>query len=255
MTWLLIFVVGLLLGSFANVCIHRIPAGESIVSPRSRCPRCKAPIAWWDNVPILSFLILGRRCRFCRAPISVRYPVVELTNGVLYVLVVTLHGLTWRSAAEMAFVTLLLILAFIDFDHQILPDVLTLPGTAAAVAASLLGGGPSIAESLLAAIGMYVLFAFVAWSYKLLRGVDGLGQGDWKMAALLGAFLGWQKALFAVFAGAVSGSIVGLVLITVARKDAQHPMPFGTFLALGGILAILIGDPVLTWYRGFFPPP
>lgn len=241
--------LGLLIGSFANVCIHRIPLSESVVTPRSRCPSCRQPISAWDNVPLLSWLWLGGRCRSCRARISVRYPLVELTNGAMYGLIAWVHGLTARSVTEMAFVTALLILGLIDLDHRILPDIITLPGVLAGLCASLMDGPPTLQESALSASGIYLLFAVVATAYKRVRGVEGLGQGDWKMAAMMGAFLGWQETLFAVFAGASLGSVMGMLMMAFAGKDARYALPFGTFLGLGGVAAVLGGGPAVAWYR------
>lgn len=246
-----VLLLGLLVGSFANVCIHRIPLAESVVSPRSRCPKCRRAIAAWDNVPLLSWLILRGKCRDCHAPISVRYPFVELTNGVFYGLIGWLHGINGRSVAQMALVTILLILALIDLDHRILPNIVTLPGIAFGLAAAVVAPPPGLLESALSAAGMYAVFALIARLYERLRGIEGLGQGDWKMAAMLGAFLGWQGSLFAVFAGAALGAITGGLMIAVAKKDSKYALPFGTFLALGGFAAILVGEPVLTWYGQF----
>lgn len=243
--------LGLLTGSFANVCIHRLPAGRSVVRPPSACPACARPIAWYDNVPVLSFALLLGRCRGCRAPISLRYPAVEAANGVLYLAVAMTEGATPRAAVLMAFVTALLVLALIDLDHQLLPDVITLPGIAAGLGASVLVPDWPIrplAALLSAASGYLALFA-VAGAYKRARGVEGLGQGDWKMVAMLGAFLGWEKMLLTVFLATLAGTAVGIGLMALRGRSSQHALPLGTFLGLAGILVLVAGGPVIAWYR------
>lgn len=242
---------GLLAGSFANVCIHRIPKDESIVAPRSRCPRCRTPIAAPDNVPLLSFIRLRGKCRSCGAAIPFRYPLVELLNGALYAAIAALHGVTPASLTAMAFATALVVLGFIDLDHRILPDVVTLPGIGLGIAASLIPVGPSTLESLLSAAGGYLGFGVIAATYRHLRGREGLGHGDWKMAAMLGAFLGWRQTLFAVFMGSLLGTVAGLALMTFLGKDSRYALPFGTFLALGGIAALFLGDAAVAWYGRF----
>jgi leader peptidase (prepilin peptidase)/N-methyltransferase len=242
---------GLILGSFANVCIHRLPLGASVLTPRSRCPHCGAPIAAWDNVPVLSYLVLLGRCRACRSPISARYPLVELVNGVLYFLIARAMGPAPLAFVSMLFATALLILTLVDLDHHLLPDRVTFPGIALGLAKSFLpGASPQPVEAFASALGGYVLFMIVAKSYEKTRGVEGLGQGDWKMAAMLGAFFGWQKLLLVVLAATLAGSVVGLVMIVARGKTAQYALPLGTFLGLAAMVALLVGDPVLVWYRG-----
>ena len=243
---------GLVIGSFANVCIYRIPAGRSVVVPGSACPSCARPIAWYDNLPVLSYAWLRARCRHCRAPIAPRYPLVEAANGALYLAIALTSGSSPRALAGMAFATALLVLALIDLDHQILPDAITLPGTALALLASGLEGGPRPLEALLSAAGGFLVFAAIAEVWRRGRGVEALGQGDWKMAALLGAFLGGQQLLLTVFLATLAGSLVGLGLILARRGDSQSKLPLGTFLGFSGILVLLCGEPVLRWYQGFF---
>src|SRR5262245_26932060 len=247
--------LGLILGSFANVCIHRLPLGESVVWPRSRCPRCDAPIASWDNVPVLSYLVLLGRCRRCRAPISWRYPAVEAANGLLYLGLVLRYGPSPRTLLAMLFGTAMLVLAVIDFEHHLLPDVLTLPGVAAGLAGSFLAGepaAPSPLASLAAAAAGYAAFALVALAYRRTRGVEGLGQGDWKMAAMLGAFFGWRGLLLTVFVAALSGTLVGIGLMLFRGRGAQHALPLGTFLSGAALAVLFVGGPVLDWYAGLY---
>jgi len=242
--------LGLIVGSFANVCIHRLPLGQSVVTPRSRCPHCGAAISAGDNVPLLSYALLRGRCRYCRAPISVRYPLVEAVNGLLYLAIALQFGPTLRALALMAFVTALLVLSLIDLDHHLLPNVITLPGIAVGLAASLLPGPPTPLSAAIGAAGGYLAFWAVAEAYRRTRGVEGLGQGDWKMTAMIGAFLGWDQMLLAVFIASVVGTVVGLGLIAFRGGDGKSALPLGTFLGLAGIVVSFVGEPVTTWYRG-----
>lgn len=243
------FVLGLIIGSFANVCIHRLPLGESVVTPRSRCPRCLTPIGALDNIPVLSYVALLARCRVCRAPISARYPLVELANGLLYFAAAAVFGATPCAFVMMAFLTAMLVLALIDYDYQILPNVITLPGIAAGLAASLLDGPPSPLASAASAAAGYAAFMAVALAWQALRGIEALGQGDWKMAAMLGAFLGGEKLLLTVFLATLAGSIVGLAAIVAGGRGLRHRLPLGTFLAAAGVVVVFEGDLIVAWYR------
>lgn len=241
---------GLIIGSFANVCIHRLPLRQSVGSPPSSCPRCGARIRPWDNVPVLSWLFLRGRCRGCKAPISVRYPLVEAANGAAYFGLATLMGPFPRTFALMALVTALLVLSLIDLEWQILPNAITIPGIVVGLLASLLPGPPSVLGALAAAAFGYVALMAIALAWQRIRKVEALGQGDWKMTAMLGAFLGWQGMLLTVFLASVLGSIVGLALIAFAGRTGQHKLPLGTFLGLAGIAVVFVGDPLLAWYKG-----
>jgi leader peptidase (prepilin peptidase)/N-methyltransferase len=243
--------LGLVVGSFANVCVYRLPRRQSIVSPPSRCPSCGALIRARDNVPILSWLLLRGRCRSCRAPISPRYPAVEAANGLLWLALAVLRGPRAQTFVAMALVTALLVLSLIDLDHQLLPDAITLPGIAAGLAASFLpGSAVRPLGALLAAAGGWLAFAAVAKAYQRLRGVEGLGQGDWKMAAMLGAFLGWPPMLLTVLLASVAGTLVGLGAVALRGRDMRYALPLGTFLGAAGIVTVFFGDAMLAWYRG-----
>jgi leader peptidase (prepilin peptidase)/N-methyltransferase len=242
--------LGLVVGSFANVCIHRLPRRESVVRPPSRCPACGTLVQARDNVPLVSWLLLRGRCRACRTPISWRYPVVEAANGLLWLALAFLQGPRAQTFVAMALVTALLVLGVIDLDHQILPDVITLPGIAVGLAASFLpGSGVRPLAAAAAAAGGWLAFAAVAWAYERTRGIEGLGQGDWKLAAMLGAFLGWQGMLLAVLLASVAGTVVGLGAVGLRGRDMKHALPLGSFLGAGGIVVVLFGEAILTWYR------
>ena len=242
--------LGLIVGSFANVCIHRVPFGLSVITPRSRCPHCNAGIRAWHNVPILGYLWLLGRCATCRAPIGVRYPAVEIANGLGWLAVAEVMGPTPRAFLAMPYFTALLVLAVIDFDHQLLPDVITIPGTLISLLASFLPGFPGPLPALLAAVAGYCGMAAVGEGWRLLRGQSGFGQGDWKMTAMLGAFLGWQAMLMTVFLATLAGTLVGVPLILFRGHSFQHKLPLGTFLGAAGIVMVLYGDALLAWYRG-----
>ena len=245
-------VLGLVWGSFTNVLIHRLPLGESIVSPRSRCPGCKNLVASYDNIPVLSFIVLRGRCRHCDARISFRYPAIELVVGASSLLSFLRHGPSLEYVVEFAFVTAMVALIFIDFDHQILPDTITLSG----IALGLVLAWPREAITLVdalegAALGGGLLFT-VSEVYFRIKKVEGMGFGDVKMMAMVGAFLGWKGVLLTLFLGSFTGSIVGLAVIGLSGGDMKTKLPFGTFLGTGAIATIYAGPPIIAWYSGLF---
>jgi leader peptidase (prepilin peptidase) / N-methyltransferase len=241
---------GLIVGSFANVCIHRLPLEQSIVTPRSTCPHCKRLITAWENIPILSYVLLLGRCRGCKASISVRYPLVELANGLLYFGLVATFGPGPYAFVMMAFVTAMLILGLIDLEYQILPDVITLPGIAVGLAVSFLPAPPTPYSAFASALGGYVMFMLLAKLWMKMRGIEALGMGDWKLAAMLGAFLGWEKLVLTIFLSSLVGALVGVPLALVKGRNFQMKLPYGTFLCAAGIVAVFVGDPLLAWYAG-----
>ena len=244
---------GLLVGSFLNVVAHRLPRDESIVSPGSRCPTCGAPVAFFDNVPVLSWIVLAGRCRTCRAPISVRYPLMELANGLLWVLVFW-RAPSWCDFASGALLcSACLALLAIDADFQILPDAITLPGIAVGLALSFCSVSRTPLQSLLgAALGAGGLF-LVAFLYEKIAGQEGMGLGDVKMLGMIGALLGPSGVLVTILAASLSGSVVGLALIALKRGDGKTRLPFGVFLALGAIAAWFFADPLAARYRAMWP--
>lgn len=242
--------VGLIVGSYLNVVIYRLPRRLSTVLPRSRCPHCGEPIRLRDNIPILSFLLLRGRCRNCGGRISWRYPLIEAATAALCVACVERFGLRPEAAVAALFCCLLLALALIDLEHLMLPDRLTLPGT---VLGLILGtwlprGLPAALIGALAGAG-FLFLAAETWGW--LRGEEGLGLGDAKLMAMIGAFLGWRGALVALFFAALAGALVGIFLIAIRRaRLAGTRLPFGTFLALGGVLALFLGARILAFYSG-----
>jgi leader peptidase (prepilin peptidase) / N-methyltransferase len=263
----LVLLVGLAIGSFLNVCVHRIPAEQSVVWPGSRCPACAAPIAWYDNLPVLSWLRLGGRCRACRAPISARYPLIELLTAALALLSVARFGITPWGAVAFAFACALVVVSVIDLDHGIIPDVISLPGillglTVSAVVPGGVGLWDAFAGTLL---GGGLLWALAAL-YRRAAGIEGLGLGDVKLLAMIGAVLGWQSLPAVLLVASLAGSIGGLALIAshrgrtrarrvlhalgpgaLARHLRRTPLPFGPFLALGALAALYVPQLALPW--------
>jgi leader peptidase (prepilin peptidase)/N-methyltransferase len=241
-------VFGALIGSFLNVCIHRLPRGESLVRPGSRCPGCRAPVRPYDNIPIVSYLLLGGRCRSCRSHISIRYPAVEALNAAGYILIWYRFGATPDAVVFGAFYTAQLVVTFIDWDHQIIPNRITYPGIAIGLisAATVLAG--SFVDALLGAIlGGGLLYGVAVGSEKILK-KEGMGLGDVKLLAMIGAFLGWRAVLVTIFVGALAGSIIGLTLMALRVKQRGEPIPFGPFLALGACAALFAGPELIAWY-------
>lgn len=248
MFYLFAFVIGAVIGSFLNVCIHRLPAGESVVYPPSHCPGCGVRIRSRDNIPLLSYVLLRGRCRSCGAAISLRYPVVEALSGALLVLLLYRFGLSPALGVYAAFVAALVVVSFIDLDHQIIPDVISLPGIVVGLVASALGQGPPLLDSLLGAlVGGGMLYA-VAVGYHAFTGREGMGGGDIKLLAMIGAFLGWRGVLLSLIIGSFTGAVVGISLILVRRTDSRVPIPFGPFLALGAVCSLAFGDRLIAWY-------
>lgn len=259
-----LFIFGLIVGSFLNVCIFRIPRNISIVKPSSSCPACKTPIKPWDNIPMFSFIFLRGRCRNCGERISFRYPLVELLNGIFYWYVLKYFGFGWHLPFLLSFMSAMIVITFIDLDFQIIPDVITLPGIVIGlIGASFLLPDPfnslvyySSTHSLHHSIsvvgfknsisGLFLgggLFYLIA---ILSRG--GMGGGDIKMMAMVGAFMGWKAVLLTTFIGSLTGSILGIFLMLFRGKGRKTKIPFGPFLALGAIITLFFGRDILNWY-------
>ena len=251
-TWALVAagLFGLCIGSFLNVVIYRLPLGQSLATPPSRCRKCGYSLRWFDNIPVVSWLILRGRCRKCGIAVSWQYPVVELVTGVLFVLVVWLTPPGPLLASRLLLVCILIVLFGIDLEHQILPNSITLPGIAVGLILSTIAP-PGIKDAAIGAlVGGGILYA-IAWGYYLWRREEGMGMGDVKMLAMLGAFLGWKAVLVTVILASFAGAFIGLAMMAFQRGDMKYALPFGTFLAIGAVVAMFAGEPLIAWYAGF----
>lgn len=245
---------GALIGSFLNVCIHRLPRGESIAWPGSHCPVCSTPIAWYDNIPIVSYVRLFGRCRSCRAPISMRYPVVEAANTAGYVIILAAFGMTWTTVLYGILFSALLVVAGTDLTHKIIPNLVTVPG----IILGLLGAATVLPTGFVNAllgvvVGGGILWA-LAWASPYLFGKEGMGGGDIKLLAMIGAFLGWKPALLTIMIGSLSGSVIGVLLILSGFMKREEYIPFGPFLVLGALLSMFFAQPLLDWYQSLLVP-
>ena len=270
---LVAFAVGACIGSFLNVCIYRLPADESVVRPGSRCQRCGAPIAWYDNIPLLSWAWLQARCRACGVAISARYPLVEAASGGLAVLAVLRFGATLHAGIVFAFTAALLLITFVDLDHRFIPDEVSLPGIVIGLAASFLPEGIAPLDALAGVLVGGGILWLVAWSYERLTGIEGMGLGDVKLLALIGAFLGWQAIPVVLIVASVTGSFAGFAVIAtrswraaarrivrrhgvlalgpfLRRAARRTEIPFGPFLALGAMLSLYAPPATLPWNIG-----
>ena len=243
---------GLCVGSFLNVVIGRLPAGRSIAYPGSTCPRCGNPIAWYDNLPVLSYLLLRARCRSCRNPISWRYPIVEIVCAVLFVMAYIRFGLTLQLASALALLAMLVAITGIDLDHQIIPDVLSLPGVMLGFLMSLAPGAIGWRASALGVLVGAGVFLVIIVASSAVLGQAGMGGGDVKLGAMLGAFLGWHLALLSILIAVLVGGLLAGALLATGLKGRKDPIPFGPFLALGGAISLFWGDAALDWYFAMF---
>lgn len=244
------FLFGAAVGSFLNVCIYRLPRDKSIVFPPSACPACGSRIAPRDNIPILGWLLLGGRCRSCRCRISWQYPAVELLNGLLTLALFFKFELSPAFFILFLFCSALVVVTFIDLEHQIIPDGISLPGIVAGFAASFFLPWLGWLDSLIGIVAGGGSLLVVAYGYHLLTGKEGMGGGDIKLLAMMGAFLGWKSIPFIIFSSSLVGSVVGVSLMAVRKKDSQLPIPFGPFLAFGAVLYIFFGRELIGWYLG-----
>jgi len=240
------FVFGTILGSFLNVCIYRIPKKLSIVRPRSYCPHCRHRIAWYDNIPLLSFLMLWGRCRHCREIISFRYPLVELVTALISMGILLRYGLSPEYAVYLAFSSALIVITFIDLKHMIVPDIISLPGIVFGILWNLLNG----LNGLLASVGGILIggggLLIVAETYRALRRREGLGGGDVKLLAMIGSFFGWQGVLLAILIGSFTGALVGVSVVIVEKKDMKYAIPFGPFLSFGALAFLFWGEEIMS---------
>ena len=253
-TWLellTITVFGLCIGSFLNVCAYRLPLGESVVHPRSRCTSCGRMLTWFDNLPVLSWVVLGGRCRTCKNPLSWMYPAVEIVTALVFVVTYLTYGFTLLSLVRVIFGCALIVLFVTDLQHKILPNVITLPGIVIGFVCSIFLPPGWVSSLIGTLVGGGVLFA-IAEVYYRVRGQEGLGMGDVKLLAMIGAFLGWKLVLLTLVFASFTGSLAGGVLIASGRGGMKYALPFGTFLAVGALLAATWGNPIADWYFGFY---
>jgi leader peptidase (prepilin peptidase)/N-methyltransferase len=251
---------GLVLGSFLNVCIHRLPLEQSIVSPGSRCPSCGTAIRWYQNVPVLSWLALRGKCASCSSPISVRYPAIEALSGLVVLLCWRYYGPSPAFAVSAPYILAMIVLFFTDWDHRILPNAVTLPGAVAGLAVAWFNpflGDPGWTRVWMAASGA-ALGSGALWAvgalYSRLRGVEAMGMGDVKMMALVGAFAGPAGVVFTIFGGSIAGAVIGLVLIRLRGGSMRDKLPFGCFLAPAAVAGLLVGRQALAAYLDLFAP-
>lgn len=248
------FVLGAIFGSFGNVIIYRLPKDESVVTPRSSCQNCKAPVKWYDNIPILSWFILGGRCRSCKVEFSFRYPLVEFLMGALFAGAFYYFGFSWTLLEAQIFIFGLVICTFIDFDHMILPDEFTLSG----IVIGLMGAALSPEREFMDAF-WGVLFGGgflwgMAYIYYVLTNNEGMGGGDIKLLAWVGAVLGWKAIPFVILTSAIIGSVVGLTMASRSKTGLKTVIPFGPYLALGALLYLFGGATIAQWYLDLFLP-
>jgi leader peptidase (prepilin peptidase) / N-methyltransferase len=255
--------IGLAVGSFLNVCISRLPAGRSIVRPRSACVSCRVPLQWRDNIPVVSFVLLRGRCRACKERIRWHYPIVEILTSALFAFAYGHFGWSADLPVALAFLSALVVVTAIDLEHLIIPDVVTLPGIVAGVLASVGTGRVPWLDSILGVLvggGVFLLIIYgtdllgrLVRSLEYLRG-GGMGGGDMKLGAMLGAFLGWKITLLSLLMAVLAGGALSIVLLGATRLGRKDPIPFGPFLAVAGGISFFWGERILTWYLDIFLP-
>ncbi len=251
----IVFVFGALIGSFLNVCIYRMPRGLSIILPSSRCPSCSNPIRPWDNIPLVSYIFLGGKCRYCKTRIPFRYPLVEGLNALCYT------GLLWRFGPGLDFLlycllcSSLVVITFVDLDFQIIPDRITIPGLVIGLAAgSFILPDPFMRadalglSSLIGAVGGFGLYYLIAFLSLAVFKKEGMGGGDIKMMAMVGAFMGWKAVILTTFLGSLAGSAIGIAVIMAKGREKGSLLPFGPYLSLGALVSLFFGQEILRWY-------
>lgn len=249
----LVFMFGMCIGSFLNVCIYRLPSSTSIINPsRSFCPKCNSAIQFYDNIPVFSYLWLKGRCRHCKTPISFRYPLIELMTGIIAIDIFFMFGLTPESVVYFVFISSLLVITFIDIDHEIIPDIITLPGIPIGLAASFVLPAMTFKSSLLGLLVGGGSLLLVAWTYSLITRKEGMGGGDIKLLGMIGTFIGWKGVIFTIFAASLAGTFVGMIVMLLKGKNLKFAIPFGPFLSIGAMSYVFFGEKVLLWYLHSF---
>ncbi len=246
---LIIFCFGAAIGSFLNVCIHRLPRLQSVVFPASNCPLCHHQLAWWENIPLVSYLLLRGRCSHCHGPISWRYPAVELLTALLFLVLYHHFLLSVEFMIYSLFIAMLIVVTFTDLEHRIIPDAVSLPGILLGVAASFLNREVNWIDSMLGVlVGGGALLA-VAWGYYLITGKEGMGGGDIKLLAMIGAFLGWKAIPMVIFISALAGSVIGAIYIAM-KRSGDRAIPYGPFLAAAAVVVLFWGPELWSLYLG-----
>lgn len=251
--WLLVlFLFGLLWGSFANVVIYRWPKRQDVIKTRSRCPQCKKNIKFYDNIPVLSWIFLLGKCRFCSQAISLRYPFVELLMGALFALLFYKFGFSWYLLELLFLCFGLVVVSFIDWEHMVIPDIFSLTGIVLGLVGGALNPEREFFDSLLGVLLGGGIFWITAYLYYLLKKHEGIGGGDIKLLAWIGAVLGWKAILPIIFLSSLLGSVVGLTLICVKSKSSKEPLPFGPYIVFASFIMLFWGDSIRVWYAGVF---
>jgi leader peptidase (prepilin peptidase) / N-methyltransferase len=244
-------VLGLAIGSFLNVCIHRIPRQASIARPASSCPHCGYVLRAYDNIPVISYAMLGGRCRQCRAPISIRYPIVEIVTMAVFLVHYWVFGLDIILIPRLLFACAMIVLFAIDLEHHLLPNVITLPGIVVGLAFSAMVP-PGLTDALIGALAGGGILWLIGEAYYRYSGQEGMGGGDVKMLAMIGAFLGWKLVVLTLVLSSILGSVVGMVVLAIRRGGMKYALPYGTFLSLAALTASLVGSRIVDWYLAFY---
>ena len=247
--WYIVSIIfGAMIGSFLNVCIFRLPKEESIVTPGSHCPHCQKPIKSYDNVPLVSYILLNGRCRYCKESISIQYPLVEGITALVSLILFVRFGPTLSYLFYFSFIAALIVISIIDLYHQIIPDVISLPGIGVGLLASLAIPQIDIIDSLIGALlgggSLFIVATLYQWLFKR----EGMGGGDVKLLAMIGAFLGWKAVILTILLGSLLGSISGIIIMVLRGKDFKYAIPFGPFLSLGAVIALFYGQDLIRWY-------
>ncbi len=247
--WYIISIVfGALVGSFLNVCIFRLPKEESIIWPGSHCPHCKNAIKFYDNIPLVSYFLLRGRCRYCKGSISLRYPLVEGITALSSLFLIIKFGPSLSYLFYFAFVAALIVITVIDLYHQIIPDAISLPGIGVGLLASLLIPQITFFNSLIGILlgggSLFIVATFYQWLFKR----EGMGGGDIKLLAMIGAFLGWKAVLLTILLSSLIGSVTGIMIMVLKGKDFKYAIPFGPFLSLGAVISLFYGEEIVRWY-------
>jgi len=248
---ILIFILGLIVGSFSNVCICRIPGNESIIYPASHCPKCRSKIKPVDNIPLISYILLKGRCRNCKNKISIQYPIVELLTGLIYLVIYQTYGLGVQTLIYIILSSALVIIAFIDLNEQIVPDVISLPGIVIGFIVSFFVPYISFINSGLGILVGGGIILIIGMAGSLIFKKEAMGGGDVKLAAMIGAFLGWRYVIISLFLGFFLGALAGIILIMSKIKSKEDTVPFGPFIVLGSFITLLWGEKIISWYIGF----